>query len=118
MGINLRIDGFIYSEKAKFPIGLELEKRAQSKSKYEPDIRENVLEGWNYWTGICVIGVLGYKDTAAWHSFLHLGFTRKEANEVISRCTLVARRCTYLMWLNRDNLDFNPSRLWLSVKID
>ena len=113
---TLMCDGFIISRSKKIFIVLELsvpmeeniENRHQEKLKKYSKL---VCPGWEVFLLIFEIGCRGFVVSLV----RKLGFTPPETRKLRDNLQLVARRCSYIVWINRFNKDFNTT---LRVSVD
>ena len=117
---TLMCDGFIMSRSKKIFIVIELtvpmeeniERWHQEKLKRYSTL---LCPGWQVHFFVLEIGCRGFVPTR-FASFLRkLGFNPSETRKLRDNLQLVVRKCSYIIWLNRFNKDFNPA---LRVSVD
>jgi hypothetical protein len=121
---NLRIDGYILSREKKICIlGPEITAPMDDNVIYWHTIKSNKYReeaqtqlGPNYcdWTFHDLsleAGALGWVPPNVPASLRSLGFTSKEVKQICEDMTITARKCSYIIYLNRFKKDFKPYRL-------
>ncbi len=116
-----RIDGYILSREEKICIlGPEvtapmddnvLKWHAEKTSKYRSNIAEAEADGWSFHDCSLEVGALGWIPPSNWKILRSLGFTNAETKSISEDMTLIARRCSYVIFLNRFNKEFQPFRI-------
>ncbi len=83
--------------------------RSKKREKYENDIGSNLLQGWALHVITIEIGAKGWVPPSVRRDVDKLlGLHKKSMNKLLDDCSLVARRCSYVIWVNRFNRDFEP----------
>ena len=75
------------------------------QDKYEEITREATKNGWRFEKLIIEVGARGFIPKHVFKSFAKLDLQPKS---LINRLTLLAQKCSYVIWLNRFNHDFQP----------
>ena len=78
------------------------------QEKYEEITREAAKNGWRFEKLIIEVGARGFIPSHVFKSFTKLDIRPKS---LMDRLTLLAQKCSYVIWLNRFNKDFQPWRL-------
>ena len=118
---ELRIDGYVVSRSKRICIfGPELivplEKRIEhwdttQQGKYAAE-RVGQLREWTASDLVLEIGNRGGWIPFSFRRDLRrLGFSPKEVKELASKCSSVAVRCSYVIWVSRLNQDFKTFRM-------
>ena len=117
-----RIDMFLMSKSKKICIaGPELTvpfeenlitRRVMKTQKYE-DVFSNRSPEWQFHLLTVEIGSRGYVGESFTDTFRKLGFTHMECNQLRDSCSLMARRCSYVIWVHRANKEWSPIRFTL-----
>ena len=114
---STKIDGYIISHEKKVCIGLELtcpmeenivQWHSVKQDKYEEITREAAKNGWRFEKLVIEVGARGFIPQHVFTSFKKLDLRPKA---LINRLTLLAQKCSYVIWLNRFNQDFQTWRL-------
>ena len=110
------IDAFIVSRQKKIcllgpeltvPIEERLEIWHREKSeKYNKMILESSEPEWKTKPFVIEVGCRGYLPPSFRQAMHALGFSNKEIQKLIDDCSLVARRSSYYIWLNRFSKQF------------
>jgi len=111
---TLLCDGFIISRSRKIFIILELtvpmeeniEKWHQKKWERYSKL---VCPGWQVHLCMLEIGCRGFIPTRFFSLVRQLGFNSLETKKRRVNLQLVARKCSYIIWINRFNKDFNST---------
>jgi hypothetical protein len=112
-----KIDGYIISESARICIGLELtcpmeenlaKQHSFKQQKYEELASEAGRNGWRFEKLIVEVGARGFVP-----SHVHKALTRLDirAKSLINKLVLLAQKCSYVIWINRFNKEFQTWRL-------
>ena len=114
-----RIDGYVLSRQKKIcilgpevtaPMDDNVYKWHKVKTeKYRLDTTEAV--GWTFHDCSLEVGALGWIPPSNRPILKSLGFTSPEIKLISDDMTLIARRCSYVIYLNRFNKDFEPYRI-------
>ncbi len=118
---NLRVDGYIISRRDKVcvlgpeltsPMEENIEKwHGKKVTKYRNWFEEDGNKDWTVWQLVLEVGARGWVPPSFAHQLRRLGFTKREASKLSSQVSMIARKCSYVIWLNRANKDFRPYRL-------
>ena len=107
----LRPDGVIYSKKLKMVLLLELTvpiedrifaARSLKSQRYESLISECQSNGWKASLITIEIGCRGYISSNFSYILKQLGLPKKESNSTFKLCSTIAMRCSYVIYLNRN----------------
>ena len=117
---TLMCDGFIMSRSKKIFIILELtvpmeeniERWHLEKLKRYSNL---TCPGWQVHLFMLEIGCRGFVPTRFISFLRKVGFTPSETSKLRDNLQLVARKCSYIIWINRFNKDFNST---LRVSVD
>lgn len=114
-----RIDGYILSREKKICIlGPEitspmddnvLKWHAEKTKKYRENIDE--AQDWTFHDCSLEVGALGWIPPSNRKILKSLGFTNAETQSISEDMTLIARKCSYVIFLNRFTKDFQPFRI-------
>ena len=77
--------------------------------KYQ-ELLDNKGEGWNIIRLVLEVGSRGFIPPSFSSALQKLGFNSSEISALRKRCSLMAQRCSYVIFLNRSNPDFKPWR--------
>ena len=115
----LRIDGYVMSLSKKVCIaGPELTVpmeewihtwHAKKLERYQ-ELIENKSEGWNVIRLAIEVGSRGFIPPSFGSALRKLGFSSPEISTLRKRCSLMSQKCSYSIYLNRSNADFQPWR--------
>ena len=117
---SLRIDGYLVSRSKRIcvagpeltaPMEENVAAWAVSKRTKYSEIQKDAAVGWRVHVVTLEVGSRGWIPPAFRQSLLQLGFTTAESKSLADKCQLVARRCSYIIWLNRFNREFQPWRI-------
>ena len=113
-----KIDGYIISRKRRICIGIELtcpmEENLEKwhvikKEKYDNEIsKEAAKNGWRFDKRILEVGARGFVPKHVSKACNQLELPAKQTTNKLS---LVAQKCSYVLWINRFNKDFQPWRI-------
>ena len=113
-----KIDGYIISRKRRICIGIELtcpmEENLEKwhvikKEKYDNEIsKEAAKNGWRFDKLILEVGARGFVPKHVSKACNQLELPAKQTTNKLS---LVAQKCSYVLWINRFNKDFQPWRI-------
>ena len=112
-----KIDGYIMSESARICIGLELtcpmeenlaKQHSFKQQKYEQLASEAAQNGWRFEKLIIEVGARGFVPC-----HVHKALSRLDikAKSLINKLVIWAQKCSYVIWINRFNKDFQTWRL-------
>ena len=118
-----RIDGYIVSREKKIcvrgpemtaPMDDNVDKWHKIKTnKYNDAITQ---EGWTFENLIVEVGALGWIPPSTHAQLKHLGFSTSEISKLKENLRYVARKCSYIIYVNRFNKDFHPWRIKASCE--
>ena len=116
---ELRIDGYILSRSKRICIfgpelTVPLEERIEHwhSTKQAKYAAERVhLREWSASDLVLEVGSRGWIPHSFRRDLRHLGFSPQEVKELASKCSSVAVRCSYVIWVNRFNQDFKTFRI-------
>ena len=120
-------DGYIISRETKQCIVLELtspleeniaEWNMKKTKKYREDIASVCEDGWTVTVMAIEVGAKGWIPPPFRRAFKQLGLPSPLVRRLSDGCQLIARKCSYLIWINRYNLSFLPWRLTVSGDLD
>ena len=83
--------------------------------KYEKMIADHGSPSWKLKCIVAEVGCRGYIPPSFRKALQHFGFTSKELKTLVDECSLVSRRSSYYIWLNRFHQSFIPFQM---VQID
>ena len=69
--------------------------------KYQKMIADHGLPSWKLKCIVAEDGCRGYISPSFRKALQHFGFTLKELKPLVDECSLVSRRSSYYIWLNR-----------------
>ena len=117
-----RIDGYIVSRSKRIcilgpeitnPMDDNCEKRHSEKiNKYRDMVSQE--RTWTFHDFAIEAGALGWVPPSCHKKLKDLGFTSKEVKQITDDMTIIARKCSYLIFVNRFNRDFKPWRIQLN----
>ena len=114
---TLKIDGYIISESARICIVLELtcpmeenlvKWHSFKQRKYEELASEAAQNGWRFEKLIVEVGARGFVPSHVRKTLTRLNI---KAKALINKLVLLAQKCSYVIWINRFNQDFQTWRL-------
>jgi hypothetical protein len=119
---SLRIDMFILSRAARIcvagpeltvPFEENLLKRHTDKfEKYQTDFAQSgVSPNWRLELMVLEVGSRGYVAPSFAKCLKRLGFSPTELRALRDAVSMMARRCSYIIWQHRFNKDWMPLRL-------
>jgi hypothetical protein len=90
------------------PMEENIEKRHKEKiDKYEKSIGHNLNKGWSLHIVAGEVGARGWVPPTFTKDLRRLfGFSKATRRKVADQCAEVARRCSFLIFQNRNNRDF------------
>ena len=114
---DLKVDGYIVSHKAKIcivteltsPMEENLDKWHRIKThKYQSNL---VSDKYQLVFLINEVGARGWIPETVGRNWRKLGFTKKEVQKTNNDCMLMAQRCSFIIFSQRFNKEFNPLRM-------
>ena len=113
--VSTRCDGYILSLSKKICIIIELTVPMEENIEYwhvEKRKRYSNLsaENWTLHYFIFEVGCRGFIPSRFFPMLRQLGFSPRESRSLHSSLQFTARRCSYVIWVNRYNKDFRPFR--------
>ena len=75
-------------------------------------------DGWTVEVVALEIGAKGWIPPSFFKAFKRLGFSSARTRKLADNCQLLARKCSYLIWVNRYNRDFQPWRVTASKAVN
>jgi hypothetical protein len=78
------------------------------RAKYLAELIPNLAKGWTLHYLSLEVGARGWIPPSFMTVLRKLGVNRRSRKQLADDCSDVARRCSYLIWLNRFNRDFAP----------
>ena len=79
--------------------------------KYEKMIADHGSPSWKLKCIVAEVGCRGYIPPSFRKALQHFGFTSKELKTLVDECSLVSRRSSYYIWLNRFHQSFIPFQM-------
>jgi hypothetical protein len=116
----LKVDGHIVSRSARVcivgpeltaPMEDNVTKRNTEKCKKYSVIQESLIGKWEVHVLVLEVGSRGWIPDSFADALRQLGFSSSEIHQLADQCSLVSRRCSYAIWLNRYNKDFKTWRI-------
>ena len=114
-----RIDGYIVSRSKRICIlGPEMTApmddnvgnwHVTKESKYRQMVSD--ISDWTFHHLAVEVGALGWIPPSTHALLKKVGFSNKEVKDIIKDLQYLARKCSYVIYLNRSNQDFHPWRL-------
>ena len=85
-----------------------VKQHSSKQRKYEELASEAAQNGWRFEKLIVEVGARGFVP-----SHVHKALTRLDikAKALINKLALLAQKCSYVIWINRFNKDFQTWRL-------
>ena len=120
-------DGYIVSRQTKTCIVVELTAPAEENIqtwntkktvKYVSDIANQAERDWKVHIFALEVGAKGWIPPSYYRAFKAMGFSSKRVRDLSDKCQLVARKCSYLIWVNRFNKSFSRWRVCISQHSD
>jgi hypothetical protein len=118
---KMRIDGYIVSREKKICIlGPEITSPMDDNvlkwhkfktAKYRENVSDAEARGWTFYDCSLETGALGWIPPSNRGILKSLGFTNAEVRSISNDMQLIARRCSYVMYLNRFTKDFQHFRI-------
>ncbi len=92
------------------PLEENIESRHSSKvDKYLKELVQNAQSGWTIKVVCGEVGAKGWIPPRFTRDLRHIfGLTKSKSRSLADDCAWVARQCSYVIWSNRDNRDFEP----------
>jgi hypothetical protein len=126
---SLRPDIVVFSETARFcivgpeltaPMEENIGKWRRAKfDKYNAELMPNLEPGWRIHVCTAEVGARGWIPPHFTNDLRRVfGFSRRELSQIADNCALVARKCSYVIWLNRFNKHFEPIPILAKVQLD
>jgi len=116
-----QVDAFVISQSRKIClVGPEftvpIEERIafwneKKTGKYEKMIADHGSPSWKLKCIVAEVGCRGYIPPSFRKALQHFGFTSKELKKLVDECSLVSRRSSYYIWLNRFHQSFIPFQM-------
>ena len=72
---------------------------------------KNGSPSWKLKCIVAEVGCRGYIPPSFEKGLQHFGFTSKELKTLVDECSLVSRRSSYYIWLDRFNPSFGPFQM-------
>lgn len=112
--VGLRCDGYIISWSKRICIILELTVPMEEHIEYWHQVKMDkygslLLPGWTFHCFAIEIGCRGFVPPRFCSVTRRLGFSSADLKVLRDNLQMVARKCSYVIWLNRFNKDFNAS---------
>jgi len=113
---SIKIDGYIISRSKKICILIELTVpfehniehwHFEKLEKYQSELSH--IRDWKLSYLILEVGCRGWIPGRFFSIVRNIGFVGREARRIYNNLQLVARKCSYVIWLNRFNKDFQSS---------
>ena len=113
-------DIFIISEAIKTIILIELtcpddvnmEQWGIDKKNYYSELSKSVGPNWTLHIYTVEVGAKGFVSKRTFFkTFLNLGFSPRLSRELLNNCSREAVRCSFVLWINRYNKNFDTHRL-------
>jgi len=70
---------------------------------------------WRVHNLVLEVGARGFIPLSFRSCLKKLGFDSPEIKHLSNQCSLMAQRCSYIIWLNRNNKIFVPKRLTSAI---
>jgi len=124
---SLRPDGVLVSRESKKCIILELTSpleeniqawHSKKTEKYMSEIAAQCNPGWTIDVLAVEVGAKGWIPPSFFRAFKKLGFPSARTTKLTDDCSILARKCSYLIWINRFNKQFEPWRICMSSSFD
>ena len=118
---SLRSDGYIVSRSCKSCIIVELtspmEENIEFWHKEKLNKYSKIFAGdWNFHFLMFEVGCRGFIPSRLFFMLRSLGFTSRESKQLRDNLQLVVRKCSYIVWINRFNKDFQVPRVSQSTE--
>ena len=84
---------------------------SEKTKKYRNGIVQEGNSEWTFRQLVVEVGARGFVPRSFLAQFRRLGFCRKEVHALREAASRMARRCSYVIWVNRFNRNFEPWRL-------
>ena len=118
---NLKPDLLIVSRSTRRCILIELtapleenieSRHSTKKRKYTDEVLDNLQPGWKVEIVCIEVGAKGWIPPSFTRDLRKVvGFSKSVCRKLANDCQLVARKCSYVIWLNRSNKEFQPIRV-------
>ena len=118
---STRIDSYIVSKERRTCIGLELTAGTEENAdishqrkmqRYGEKLVPDIDPTWRFHLLCFEVGCRGYIPKSLPRALYQLGFSSAEVRRVADKCSMTARKCSYLIWIHRGRKDFEPPRLF------
>ena len=108
------------SRSSFFDLSVPIEERIafwnkKKTGKYEKMIADHGSPSWKLKCIVAEVGCRGYSPSSFRRALQLFGFTSKELKALVDECSLVSRRSSYYIWLNRFHQTFIPFQM---VQVD
>jgi hypothetical protein len=77
--------------------------------KYQKEF-DTIEPGWNLHLLVLEVGSRGYVAKSFSKCLRRLGFSSAETRQLRESCSMMARRCSYIVWIHRSNKNWMPIR--------
>ena len=122
---GIRCDGYVISRSSKicilFELTVPMEENMEFWHQKKLEKYANSLAtvvNWKFHFIILEVGCRGFIAQRFSSSLRRLGFTPRECRCMYDAAQLLARKSSYVIWLNRYNKDFKPFRLTADISVD
>jgi hypothetical protein len=83
--------------------------RKEKSAKYSDELTANAAPDWKFSVCTVEVGARGWVPNSFRNDLRRIfGFSKSDLTNLENTCSLVARKCSYLIWINRFNKDFAP----------
>ena len=90
-------------------------RHTKKMTKYIKEIQDNLQPKWKLEIVCCEVGAKGWIPPGFNKSMKSIfGLVKKKRKKLADDCSWVARQCSYVIWLNKENRDFKPVRISVS----
>ena len=118
---DLRCDAHIISRSKKICIVIELTVPMEDNIEYWHTFKLEKymaalmnVKDWTFHYLVLEVGCRGWIPPRFFSLMRQLGFSSREVRGMHDNAQLIARKCSYVIWLNRYNKDFHPIRISIS----
>ena len=118
---DLRCDAHIISRSKKICIVIELTVPMEDNIEYWHTFKLEKymsalmnIKDWTFHYLVLEVGCRGWIPPRFFSLMRQLGFSNRELRVMHDNAQLIARKCSYVIWLNRYNKDFHPLRILIS----